>query len=111
MTPELFYRYEESKTLNNPVILKVFKVIKETPCGYWIKLFYRGNDKKWVSKTTKKRYAYPTKQEALTSFKARKRRQIEILNSQLIRAKSALRWADPEGVYQERRVKRWASLD
>jgi hypothetical protein len=103
MIPEYLYRFEDyENTLGVHVRKREFKVIKETPCGYWIKLFYSFNDKKWVSKVAKKRYAYPSEQEAMINFKARKRRQIEILSAQLRTAKSALEWADPTGVYLER---------
>jgi hypothetical protein len=91
MIPEYLYRFDDMHyTTGVRVEKRKFKVIKETPCGYWIKLFDCFDDKKWVSKTGKKRYAYPTEEEALTSFKARKRRQIEILESQLTRARVAL---------------------
>jgi len=35
-----------------------------------------------VSKTARKRYAYPTKKEAMTSFEARKIRHLSILKAQ-----------------------------
>ena len=47
-------------------------------------------EKRWVSKSTKKRLAYPTKAEAQASFIARKRRQIKILTNQLECAKEVL---------------------
>jgi hypothetical protein len=80
-----------------------FEVIKETPCGYWIRLYESFDDKKWVSKVAKKRFAYPSRSEALTNFKARKRRQMEILQAQLNQATAALRWADPTCEYRPRR--------
>lgn len=42
----------------------------------------------------RKRYAYPTKQEALTAFIARRRRQVAILTAQLARAQDELRLAE-----------------
>lgn len=96
MIPEYLYRFEDSMdAFGVKVHPRKFKVIKETPCGYWIELFYWGDDKKWVSKVARKRYAYPTKHEALTSFKARKKRQIEILEAQLNQARQSLRWTEP----------------
>ena len=82
--------------------------VKETPCGWWISEdpYYKRNQEefkilpkwdwgkpRWVSKTSRRRYAFPTKEEALVSFKARKRRQITILTHQLSQAKEALRKA------------------
>jgi len=88
-----FYRYEEVNYHEIGIRLneRVFELIKETPKGYWIDLFpdMGWNEKKWVSSTAKKRYAYPTKEEALSSFIARKERQIEILKAQLSNARIA----------------------
>jgi len=39
--------------------------------------------KKWVSNSSIKRYAYPTQQEAMKSYLARKRRHYLILKGQL----------------------------
>ena len=106
MIPEHLYRFEDSVTsLGVRVDRRKFKVIEETPCGYWVRLFESSDDKKWVSKVAKKRFAYPVLDDAITSFKARKRRQIEILEAQLHIAKSALRWADPTGEYKSRRFR------
>jgi hypothetical protein len=49
-----------------------------------------GDDLKFVLLTAKKQYACATKEEALTSFLARKERQIKILEANLERAKRAL---------------------
>ena len=43
-----------------------YRVISETPKGYWVYLSY--NKKKWTSKTAKSRFAYPTKEEAMNNF-------------------------------------------
>jgi hypothetical protein len=75
-----------------------------------MRLFESFDDTRWVSKVAKKRYAYPLKSEALTNFKARKRRQIEILQAQLNQARTALRWADPTGEYKERNQQRGGSM-
>ena len=96
-----FYRYEsvdkqEANSMDiyipNPVIkLRTFYLVKETKCGYWItdiqlpNIFFnfKLSWKKWVSKTTYKRYAYPTKKEAHFSFKKRPLRRIRIINGDL----------------------------
>jgi len=79
-----FYRYEIGNVtslgiemLGRPLLkvnLKLieFKLVRETPKGYWISEHYESKYQfhsplKWVSKTGKKRYAYPTKEEALKS--------------------------------------------
>lgn len=112
MIPKCLYRFEDQFTENGTRLNKrTFEVIKETPCGYWIKLFWWDDDKKWVSKVAKKRFAYPSEQEAMRSFKARKRRQIEILEGQLSNARAALRLADPTGDYQPRSFGRLGILE
>ncbi len=78
--------YEPSKIPNPKIELSEFSLVKETPKGYWICYGKQGGTtifKRWVSKTSKKRYAYPTKQEALQSFIKRNQRRIGILKWQL----------------------------
>jgi hypothetical protein len=66
------YRYErEYFYFGNPlndkgIILLEFKAVRETKQGYWLKLHYK--KEKFVLKDSKKRYAYPTKEEAFNSF-------------------------------------------
>jgi len=66
-----------------------YRVLKETPCGVWLDLF----QKRFVKRNAKKRFACPTKEEALKSFKRRKEVQIRILQAQLDRAFRALQMA------------------
>lgn len=102
MLPE-HYRYEFYDWYDGGNIhLFTFTAIKETPAGYWIKdkdndtnyfdlgLLYKP---KWVPKHSRKRFAYPTKEEAMTSFIKRKAKQIKILSEQLYQAKRAYKAA------------------
>jgi len=77
--------------------LQEFKVIKTTKQGRRIDIggssFHP--DTRWVSNTSRKRYAHPTKAEAWTSFLARKRRQVSILKAQLRNAEEALTLKQP----------------
>ena len=82
-----FYRYEHD------LYLYTFSLIKETPSGYWI-TNNKLDGKSWISKHSRKRFAYPTKEEALESFKARKRRQIKIVSAQLRSAERNLQLAE-----------------
>ena len=67
-----FYRYENNRYSDGVrVHLHEFDLIKETPKGYWI---YAWGSKKWVSNSARKRFAYPTEQEARVSFIKRKER-------------------------------------
>lgn len=103
--PVKFYRYETGHVqslggnflgtilLNAELRLIEFMAIKETSKGYWISnnfIYGLHMKPKWVSKTAKKRYAYPTKEEALKSRIAINRRRIEFLERDLQIAKSIL---------------------
>jgi hypothetical protein len=104
-----FYRYRAENSavhdidgelmtpsIPNPyIVLEEYFLNRETPKGYWIGYEENGDGYlhsafKWVSKTARKRYAYPTKEEALQSFIKRKEKQIKILKYQLSNAGMAL---------------------
>lgn len=104
-----FYRYTASRVVLSPdisVYAQTYHLLKETPCGYWIGLYspckaHLEEDlknphywKKWVSKMGRKRYAYPTKRQALESFIIRKRRQIGHAENLKQFAESALHKAE-----------------
>lgn len=67
----------------NPKLeLRKYDLIKETPKGYWIG--YKGfSFKKWIPKNSRKRYAYPTKEEALKNFILRTKKRVKILKRQI----------------------------
>jgi hypothetical protein len=96
-----FYRYEArvyadidydgefvSPTIRIPKIeLITLNLHKETPKGYWIGYGqvsdgFRSHSR-WVSKDGRKRYAYPTKEEAMNNYIKRTEKRIKILKSQL----------------------------
>lgn len=108
-TPNKFYRYEtvqyaslgmdgdfEIPKIPNPKVeLRTYNLLKETPKGYWIgyesleigSLRSKGI---WVSKTSRKRFAYPTKKEALDNFIKRNEKRIEILKRQIFSCQIAV---------------------
>jgi len=97
------YRVEGSHIGENNINFLEYDILKETPMGYWINKwsgsYWREitkEDMKWVSKDGKKRFAYPTKEEAIQSFIFRKKRQIKILSYQLSKAKNHLHIAEKE---------------
>ena len=111
-TDKLFYRYEartyavlgmdgdyESPKFPNPKIqLMTFNLHKETPKGYWIGYgFYAPDNLRanstWVSKTARKRYAYPTKEEAMDNYIKRTEKRIKILKNLIWECEIALRKA------------------
>ena len=89
-----FYRYQEIvyHDIGVKVEKKEFILIKETPKGYWITYTWdkKQEYKRWVSSSARKRFAYPTKEEAMIAFIARKKRQITILKGQIEIVQSAL---------------------
>ncbi len=84
------FRYEDWPGGYTPqlILIKV-RVVKETPCGHWVKSPC-DERKRWVSKTTLKRFCYPTKDEAFLSFRCRKGRQIQILQNRLKFAEASI---------------------
>lgn len=81
------------------LVLVEFPVLRETRCGV------RLTDGKFILKQARKRFACPTKEEALESFKRRKIVQISILKAQLRSAELdlALHMNEP-------RVERWMDI-
>lgn len=72
--------------------LKMYEVLKHTPKGVWLHTPFENNGvhgpKKFVRRDTRKRWACPTKMEALESFLQRKRRRVSILMAQIAHEKS-----------------------
>jgi hypothetical protein len=99
-----FYRYENHQEHLGTVIREYkFFLLRETKCGYWIIPDYIHKNgymsekyKKWVSKTSRKRYAYPSKEGAKENFIARKKRECLILMHRLKCAQISLRQLDIE---------------
>ena len=91
-----FYRYYDISTFRGPnICLKIIEIIRETPCGWWIgkssdEIPFVNDRERWVSKTSRKKYAYPTKEEAYVGYLHRKRRHVDILINQLEYAKKVL---------------------
>lgn len=82
---DTFGEYETPKLPNPSLVLHTYKALKETPKGYWINygILNKNTDRgKWVSKTAKKRFAYPTKEDALNNFITRTKKRIKILKYQ-----------------------------
>jgi hypothetical protein len=95
---EYWYRYYEMSLGDNQVKLCLDKeeVLRHTPKGVWLaKGFFFGADRpsdlmRWVSNSTRKRYAYPTQKEAMVGFYHRKCRQKLIMESRLGDVKIAI---------------------
>jgi hypothetical protein len=104
MKPDKLYRYYEfitsgipdeeyftTSSIHTKVELATYDVMKKTLSGAWIRYWTKtGKSKKFVNLKAKKKFACPTQEEALESFKKRKKRQIQILEQQLEVARTAL---------------------
>ena len=93
-----FYRYERDKLSSEFDKLKLieFSLVKETQKGNWIcqgRSYGLKGENTWVSNTSKKRYAYPTKNEALNNYILRTERRVKYLESDLSTTKYLLRQA------------------
>jgi hypothetical protein len=89
------YRYERAIRLGEYSEYKVdlveLEIIKETPKGYWVKYYNGVKDKKFILKGNNgKRFAYETKEVALSAFKIRTKRSIGFCEQHLKDAKSYL---------------------
>lgn len=93
--PKVLYRYEVEKfwrdedTYVTKLTLREYSVVKTTLRGVWINpstCFFKMTNK-WVSLSSKKRYAYPTKEEAFNSLVIRNRKRIQYLERDLDFAK------------------------
>lgn len=90
--PLKLYRYDaHSITIwdsNEPIgvelVLTSYPINKYTPKGYWV-----CTNTKWVSNSSRKRWAYPTKEEALNSYRIRNTHRIHYLERDLVIAKFA----------------------
>jgi hypothetical protein len=108
-----YYRYNDGMAYQDQdyklidLELKEYEIIKETKCGIWIRFPEKDRylfnpiehiqGKKFILEkysyydtSIKKKYAWPTKEEALISYIARKEKQIAILENQLQNAKEFL---------------------
>lgn len=69
--------------------LRKYKVLKTTRCGVWLDLGFGG--KRFVLTNARKKFACATLEEAKESFRARKERQIGILQTRINQIKEGLR--------------------
>lgn len=76
------------------VVENIYSLVKETPKGYWIDgpiigqagsytLSIWDGGKRWIPKQSRKRFAYPTRKEAMKSFIRRQEERIRILSIQI----------------------------
>lgn len=85
----VYYRVDDTRMGDRTVVaLREYPVIRGTRCGVVLEL-YAGRTT-WVKRGGKKRWAYPTREQAIESFRARKKRLIEICRYRIEEAEAAL---------------------
>jgi hypothetical protein len=75
------------------------RVLRHTPKGVWLDTWL--GRPRFVRHDTRKKYAHPTMEAAIDSFRRRKARQIAILAAQHDHAVDQLRRCDLSGVFVE----------
>jgi hypothetical protein len=84
------YRVEGSSIEGHTIFVLAFRVDRKTKRGCWIEDYGR---ERFILNDSRKRLAYPTKEEAMDSFIHRKVKHIAILRSQIDRAVNHLETA------------------
>tara|TARA_R110002153_G_scaffold3550_1_gene17053 strand:+ start:200 stop:565 length:366 start_codon:yes stop_codon:yes gene_type:complete len=79
------------------IVIDQLKIIRPTPAGAWISHPLTGVEK-WVATNGRKRFACPTKDEAMESLKQRNRRHLQHLSA-AIRKATDIREALEHGEY------------
>jgi hypothetical protein len=99
MSQEYWYRVEDTphgsvdefgdlSGVRVVVSVRKYLVLRHTAKGAWL---HEGwGRERFVLRNAHKRWACPTEEEAIASFRARKERQIRILSGQLSNARAAL---------------------
>lgn len=92
---EWYYRYSDGwQGIDNKPYICIEKhpVYRKTPMG--VQLGWSKDALTFVNNSHAKRFAYPTKAEALDSYRRRKAKHVQILKAQLMRAESNKHLAD-----------------
>lgn len=67
-----------------------YRVLSETPKGVWLETWTRADGKRFVLRSARKRWACPTLEEAIDSWRARKQRQLRLLERQASHVRQCL---------------------
>jgi hypothetical protein len=82
------------------IVLHEYEVARTTPKGVWLRIGFYGDfaaldaHERFVLTSARKRFACPTKREAMDSFIARKKKEIRIYTARIERARGDLRAAE-----------------
>lgn len=87
-----FNEYDEPQGVGRrEVVLQCYNVLRRTPKGFWVDLGC--GEKRIVNLEASKKFACLTKEDAMKSYIARKKRQVRLLSSQLRDAELFLKLA------------------
>lgn len=78
------------------VRLRAIPVLKVTPKGVWLACSTLYSEKRFVRREARKRFACPTKEEAMESFIARKNRQRQIYSARVRHINEVLNLVEKE---------------
>lgn len=81
----------------NTIVFEQFSIIKETPCGYWIKSSFK--EKRWINKNCRKPFARISKKEAVQDLLYRSKKRAKILKNQLANTESYIKLATDYETY------------
>lgn len=97
---KVLHRFQESMVTERALILNHYEypIIRETKHGAWIDVLGHA---KFVRLDARKRFACPTVEEAMESFRRRKQRQVKLLRAQLRMAEAALELKTVDDVWFE----------
>jgi hypothetical protein len=104
--PEYLYRYEAlhgEYEYDAKLILQRYRILKETPKGCWVENYTQNG--RWVSNTSRKRFAHRTTEEAREAYRYRKRSYLGHAKATVRRAEMELGLADDEVNSSSLRIK------
>lgn len=103
--PEVWYRWDGH---SDYFLLQELPVLKHTRFGVWVDFYGK---RKFCLNDSRQRFAYPTKEEAETSFIKRKEKQVAILTFSLQTAIEDLRvFRLPNHTENERPLNQWLNF-
>lgn len=79
------------------LVLREFMAVKVTPKGVWIQAMFEQHvcsDRHFILRKSHKKFAWPTLELAMTSFRARKAKEIAIYQRRIAIAQAALELCD-----------------
>lgn len=90
------YRIVDSQIAGRPPVTQTLRVLYATPKGVWIAWPWdvNGVNRRFVLLGDGRRFAYPTFEAALDSYRRRKQRQIGHARAAIDNATEALGWCD-----------------